>query len=140
MTQLFRAMKEDEAGLPEIGPNARALGVRPGIDVAAISPGDLVTPGAGGLSVSRGDPMGLPAWRRPPEYCGVGKDPVWSVSENDLGPKLHYRPDPAKSNHGFVEPLEASTLERFQQALGDTQRFWKRETADRAQGRQSNAT
>src|SRR5947207_12146369 len=50
MTKLFRSMKEDSGGHPAIGPNARSLGVRPGIDVLGLIPTDIIQPGEGGLS------------------------------------------------------------------------------------------
>jgi len=57
MTQLFRAMKENDTGSCEVGESARASGVRPGVDVPAVGPNDLVLPGQGGLSVSPDDPL-----------------------------------------------------------------------------------
>ena len=48
------------------------LGVRPGIDVPALYPLDIVQPGQGGLSVSPDDPLNLPYFRRPPEWQGAG--------------------------------------------------------------------
>ncbi len=74
MPRLFRAMREDAAGFPETGPSARTLGVRPGIDVAATAPDEMVLPGQGGISVSPDDPMNLPAFRRPPDFQGTGRD------------------------------------------------------------------
>ena len=76
MTELFRDMKEDANGMPEIGENSRSLGVRPGIDVPATDSGDLVSSGQGGISVSPDDPQSLPYFRRPPALGGTGKDSV----------------------------------------------------------------
>src|SRR5205809_678152 len=49
--KLFRSMRESQDGLPELGPHARKLGVRPGVattpDVQAIQPDDIVTFGEG---------------------------------------------------------------------------------------------
>ncbi len=85
MTRLFRAMKETAEGLAEIGDDARTLVVRPGTDVPVGKLEDIVQPGQGGLSVSPDDPRNLPAFRRPPEFQGVGKDPVWAIAEAELG-------------------------------------------------------
>jgi hypothetical protein len=74
MPVLFRAMREDGNGNPEIGPNARCLGVRPGIDVPAKVGRNVVHPGQGGMSVSPDDPMKLPYFCRPPGFQGTGKD------------------------------------------------------------------
>ena len=126
MVQLYRAMKESAGGFPEIGASARTLGVRPGVDVPAWNAGDSLQPRQGGLSVSPDDPMNLPYFRRPPALQGVGKDPVWSIADLELGPDLIYRPDPAQAGHGFVEPARSMTLNEYQDALAQTQGRWKK--------------
>lgn len=40
--------------------------------------------------------------RRPPEFGGTGKDPVWAISTDNLGPDLVYVPD--SSTHGTIKP------------------------------------
>jgi len=124
MPNLFRGMKENANGYPKIGASARTLGVRPGSDLPALNPDDLVQPGQGGLSVSPDDPMNLPRHRRPPDFEGVGKDPVWGITDGDLGDDLAYRPDPTQSGHGFVEPARPMTLNEYQNALAQTQYRW----------------
>lgn len=124
---LFRAMKETSDSLPEIGPSTRTLGVRPGIDVPAQNPSDVVWPGQGGMSVSPDDPAYLPDFRRPPEFGGTGNDPVWIIHDDNLGPDLIYRPDPAKpGTHGFIEPGRPMTVQAYQNALGATQSRWNK--------------
>jgi hypothetical protein len=122
MTELFRGMKENANGLPEVAESSRCLGVRPGIDV----PADPVRPGQGGMSVSPDDPMSLPYFRRPPELGGTSRDPVWRIAQADLGCDLLYRPDPARAGHGFVEPSRTMTLGEYQRALAQTQSGWRR--------------
>jgi hypothetical protein len=68
--------------------------------------------------------MNLPYFRRPPEFQGTGKDPVWECDDSQLGPDLVYRPDPAHSGHGFIEPARPMTLDEFQQALARTPTTW----------------
>jgi hypothetical protein len=126
MTELYRGMKEDANGMPEIGESSRGLGVRPGFDVPAADPGDLVQWGQGGMSVSPDDPQNLPYFRRPLTLGGTGKDPVWRITDAVLGPDLRYRPDPIRAGHGFVEPNRSMTLAEYQQALAQTQRFWQK--------------
>lgn len=126
MARLFRAMKESADGFVEIGESARALGIRPGIDVPVSKPEEMIQPGQGGLSVSPDDPMNLPAFRRPPEFQGVGKDPVWMITEAELGPDLRYRPDPASADHCFIEPARAMTLGDCQLALARTRALWRK--------------
>jgi hypothetical protein len=138
MPRLFRAMKENEAGLPEEEDSARALGIRPGIDVPVSKPEELLRPGQGGMSVSPDDPLNLPAFRRPAEYQGVGKDPVWTISSAELGPDLSYRSDPASAGHGFIEPARPMTLGDYQRALSQTHGLWRKATPAPAKRSDSN--
>jgi hypothetical protein len=126
MPQLFRAMKEDDQGLPQIGPSARTLGVRPGADVPAKLPREMVMPGQGGLSVSPDNPFNLPTYRRPVEFQGTGQDPVWIIADTDLGADLYYRPDPSNVGHGFIEPLRPMTLDNYERAITQTQTQWRK--------------
>ncbi len=126
MTRLFRGIKESARGGPEVGESARTLGVRPGIDVPSTARGGLVQPGEGGMSVSPGTPMDLPSHRRPPAFGGVGRDPVWVLSVESLGPDLGYRPGPAEPRHGFVEPARPMTLGEYQDALTQTRDLWRK--------------
>lgn len=72
-------------GLPMAGPTARTLGARPGSPPDGDIPivGGMVRPGTGGMSVSPPPPENLPPHRRPPEYGGKGKDPIWEFETND---------------------------------------------------------
>jgi hypothetical protein len=125
MAKLYRAMQKGADGAPETAPNARALGIRPGIDVPAAFADEIVKPGEGGLSVSPDDPCNLPVFRRPRGFLGTGKDPVWEIESSQLGPDLCYRPDPAKAGHGFIEPSRPLTLDEFQQAVAQTRGWWR---------------
>jgi len=78
------------------------------------------------MSVSPDDALNLPYFRRPPALGGTSKDPVWQISEADLGPNLCYRADPARPGHGFVEPIRPMTLAEYQQALAQTRRLWQK--------------
>lgn len=129
MPQLFRSMKEDALGLPQVGASARTLGIRPGIDVPATMAHDLVQPGQGGLSVCPDDPMSLPAYRRPIAFQGTGKDPVWTIDTADLGSDLIYRADPRRAGHGFIEPARPMTLDQYQRAVEQTQGSWRKVTS-----------
>ena len=127
MALLFRAMKEETQGLPAIGPTARTIGIRPGLDVPATNAADIVSPGDEGMSVSPDDPHGLPYFRRPPKFQGTGVDPVWMLDERDLPAGLCFRPDPGNPKHGFVEPAHPMPLQDFQRLLADTQRSWQKQ-------------
>ena len=113
-------------GLPVTGPTARTLGARPGVDVP-VGPDGMVHPGTGGVSVSPDSPLNLPPHRRPPEFGGTGRDPVWRLDERDLPDGLSYRPDPVRpSGHGFVEPSRSMPLTEYQRLLESTRPSWTR--------------
>src|SRR5262249_49198777 len=118
-------MQQAADGAPLLGPSARTLGARPQIDLPADTQG-MVRPGTGGLSVSPNDLMGLPTHRRPPEFGGTGKDPVWYIDTLDVGTSLTYRLDPANQvSHAFLEPAFPMPLGEYQDALAATRRAWR---------------
>jgi hypothetical protein len=118
-------MTDDWDGRPRIAPTARTLGVRPDIDIPVDGRG-FVEPGFGGMSVSPGSPLNLPAHRRPSEHGGTGKDPVWELAEDVLPGSLVYRSDDdMPDTHGFVEPASEMTLEDYELALAETRDLWR---------------
>lgn len=126
MTVLFRGMKDDGEGQPECGPSARTLGVRLEGDIA-IGEDGVVAPETGGMSVALETPESLPPHRRPPTFGGYGADPVWQIEDSDLPETLTWRPwPPDSSSHGLVEPIDAMSLDDFQEALATSRGFWSR--------------
>lgn len=119
---VFRCMREASDGLPMIGPTARTLGVRPDDDISVRE--GKVQPGTGGMSVAPDDPFHLPRHRRPPEFGGTGKDPVWCIDIRDSGTDLSFRQD--KPSHGLFEPAREMSIEDFQQALADLAPKWSK--------------
>jgi hypothetical protein len=127
--KLYRAMRVEADGLPAVGPTARTLGVRgleayPYEDIPALHDTDIVSPLVGGMSVAPGDPIHLPPLRLPVSMGGRGKDPVWQLDTNDLGPDLTFRQD--KPVHGQIEPAGPMTRADFQSALESTRGKWIR--------------
>jgi hypothetical protein len=126
--KVLRAMRADEDGKPETGNTARTLGVRTGgrrRDVVVAASG-FVLPETGGMSVSPPPPGNLEDHRRPPEYGGIGKDPVWELETDDLPPELIYRPDPKEPyRHGFVEPAVPMPLKDYETFLHATRESWQ---------------
>lgn len=126
---LFRAMKETSDGLPEIGPTARTLGVRPAgslvtsPDVLVVTPSNIIAPGEGGMSAAPENPNHLQRHRRPASLGGIGLDPVWKIASENLGPDLQFRQDTA--THGIIEPKRPMTLQEFQEALAETKHKWR---------------
>jgi hypothetical protein len=125
--RLYRSMKEARDGYPVVGPGGRLLGVRPGNDptpdVLAVAPNDTLLPGQGGMSVAPDDPLHLPSHRRPASLGGAGRDPVWYIESDDLGPDLAFRQD--RPGHGLIEPKHLLTLQAFGNALAATRHGWK---------------
>jgi hypothetical protein len=120
---LYRAMKAADDNLPQLGETARTLGPRPDIDIP-ISNGN-VRPKTGGLSVSPNSPNNLPPHRRPAEFNGTGKDPIWHIQQSDLGSDLQYRPDPSNpSGHGFIEPAREMPYDQYRNAISATRDAW----------------
>ncbi len=119
--QLFRAMKAN-GGAPEVGPTARTLGARPGVDIPVCN--GCVAPKTGGISVAPRTPLNLPEHRLPVSLGGTGKDPVWSISSGALGPNLRFVPDADNLTHGTIQPTAVMTLEQYQAALAATIKSW----------------
>lgn len=121
--RLYRSMQAAEDGYPILGAGTRTLGSRPGIDIP-VEEGN-VEPETGGMSISPNDAMNLPRHRRPPEFDGTGRDPVFEMDDGDLGPALRHRPDPERpSLHGFVEPKATMSFEDYQAAIWQTRESW----------------
>jgi hypothetical protein len=93
-------------------------------DVNAASPGDVVNPGEG-MSAAPHDPAHLAKNRRPPQLNGgTGKDPVWEIDTDDLGPAIEYVQD--TPTHGVVAAKVPMTLAELEQALAATRARWVR--------------
>ena len=128
--RLYRSMRTAGDGLPAAGPTARTLGARREIDMLVARDG-MVVGGGGGMSVAPDSAMNLPAHRRPPEYRGTGKDPVWELDVVELGNELVYRDDPLMPGvHGFIEPARRMAFDDYQDALLRTRGDWRLPSAD----------
>ncbi|MFT4173775.1 MAG: RHS repeat-associated core domain-containing protein [Rhodocyclaceae bacterium] len=120
LEKIARGMVDDD-GSPKVGPSARELGARPGTDIKVDSNGN-VHPNSGGISVAP-NPDSLPRHRKPPEFGGIGKDPVWEIDTSDLGNDLKHVPD--SPFHGTIQPRRTMSLEEYQEALASTKDKWK---------------
>jgi hypothetical protein len=124
-------MKANERdGLPEIGERGRYLGVQPGVDVLVDADGSVdpyqrrAKPQ--GLSVSPPPVTNLQPHRRPPEFGGTGKDPVFELETDDLPEGLEYRPDPDDPGHGLIGPSRRMGFEEYRAAVLETRPLWRR--------------
>jgi hypothetical protein len=118
-------MKQTPDEEPELGASSRTLGARAGVDIPVGDDGS-VAPETGGMSVSPIPPENLPAHRRPPEFGGTGKDPVFETETDALPFGLIYRPDSDKpETHGFIEPAYPMTFEGYQGLIHATRVLWR---------------
>ncbi len=120
---LYRGMRQD-GNAPRIGRSARDLGVRIPQDVQPDENGMVEDPKKG-LSTAKGHPKNLPAHRKPPEFGGTGKDPVWAIDESKVNNEdLMTTND--HGNHVVVGPKRRMKLEQYEKALERTRPHWKK--------------
>ncbi len=135
-----------ENGKPKIGRSARLLGVRPTIDInieqmpigcldeqGYLLPdpqrklhGDFVAIAIRdmkGMSVSLSI-EGLPAFRKPSQFGGNGKDPLWQIDDSIITGDLQAVQD--SPTHVSIMPRVTMTLEKYEAALANTQKYWER--------------
>jgi hypothetical protein len=117
-TIAYRGMTE-VGGVPQIAPSARGLGVRPE-DVTVVA--GIVKADGKGMSLARFTPLNLPPHRRPPEWGGTGKDPVWAIPPAAFATPLKYVPD--TPTHANAAAAHDMPLAAMQTALGATQPLW----------------
>lgn len=120
---MFRSMKAD-GDRPAIESSARGLGVRTlgrYLDVHPDANGDI-GPGGGGMSVAPDDPLLLDGYRRPQEFGGTGRDPVWEIRVKDLPAATALRL--TSTSHGQIEPASVMPLGDYQSRLESTQGAW----------------
>jgi hypothetical protein len=77
------------------------------------------------MSVAPDDPANLAKNRRPPQVNGGrGKDPVWEIDTDELGPDLQFHQD--KPTHGTITPARPMTLDEYEAVLAATRLKWIR--------------
>lgn len=140
LMQVFRSMRQNDDGSPKCQQSARGLGVRARgdgpIDPQAtydlvVDHHGLVHPVSGGMSVAPNHPKHLERHRRPAEFRGTGKDPVFVTAARSLGEAVTYRADPERAEtHGFVEPTRTMLLADYRSALALTAKSWRKVNAE----------
>lgn len=146
MAKLYYRGMAEQNGKPKIGRSARLLGVRPGIDIdieqmptgylneqgylLAESErevrGELVSvaiQNTKGMSVSLSI-EGLPPFRKPSKFGGIGKDPLWQIEDSKIIGDLQAVQD--SPTHVSILPSATMSLERYETALANTQPDWER--------------
>jgi len=146
MAKLYYRGMAEQNGKPKIGRSARLLGVRPSIDInieqmpigylnkqgylLAKSEreirGEFVTVAIRdhkGMSVSLSID-GLPDFRKPAKFGGIGKDPLWQIDDSYITGDLEAIQDSA--THVSILPRTTMSLAKYEAALANTQNYWER--------------
>ena len=136
----------EEDGKPRIGRCPRRLGVRLGrdIDVERMPRGWLDENGyllASEERVNSGQQVdvairnnkgmstslsieGLPNFRKPPAFGGIGKDPLWKIDDSKLVGDIEAVQD--SPTHVSIMPRTTMLLEKYETALAYTQKDWEK--------------
>ncbi len=146
MAKLYYRGMSEQNGKPKIGRSARLLGIRPTIDInieqmrmgcldeqGYLLPepqhklqGDHVTVAirdTKGMSVSLSI-EGLPAFRKPAGFGGIGKDPLWQIDDSIIAGDLQAVQD--SPTHVSIMPSVTMSLDKYEAALANTQKYWER--------------
>ncbi len=136
----------EEDGKPRIGRCPRLLGVRLGrdIDVERMPRGwldengyllpseervnsgqqvDVAIRNNKGMSTSLSI-EGLPNFRKPPAFGGIGKDPLWKIDDSKLVGDIEAVQD--SPTHVSIMPRTTMLLEKYETALAYTQKDWEK--------------
>jgi hypothetical protein len=146
MAKLYYRGMAEQNGKPKTGRSARLLGIRPTIDInieqmpigcldeqGYLLPesqrklhSDLVAVAIRdnkGMSVSFSI-EGLPTFRKPAKFGGMGKDPLWQIDDSIITGDLQAVQD--SQTHVSIMPRVTMALEKYEAALANTQKYWKR--------------
>lgn len=127
---VFRAMIPEQDGFPKLERSARALGVRiesrpPHQADICMDDAGFVEPGRGGMSLAIGSPENLPPHRRPPQFGGIGRDPVFRLTKPFWAAVLIHVDQP-QEHHACVEPIMRCPLEDYERELAATRLYWRK--------------
>jgi len=132
MPQVFRIMKEDGDGLPQVAPKANGLGVRPGVDIDPGLDGNVLVNGKG-MSVN-------PNWRdaplfriperlrhvvegaRGPNSNACFRSGIGPFAQGPFTDALTLEPD--SPTHGVIAPSKPVPLVDYEANLTATRESW----------------
>ncbi len=146
MAKLYYRGMVEQNGKPKVGRSARLLGIRPNIDINVEhlpvgyldkqgyllaeserkSQGEVVSVAVRdtkGMSVSLSIDA-LPAFRKPLNFGGTGKDTLWQIDDSKITGDLEAFQD--SSTHVSILPKATMLLEKYELALANTQNDWER--------------
>jgi hypothetical protein len=133
---IYRAMVEEDDGMPKLGPVAIKLGIRRGKDIVPDSAGLVHRP-----AFRYDEPNGLscvptiqelPRFSLPVEWGGTNrKTSVWKIEASDLGPDLVAGEDTepgATDRHISIGPSRTMPYDYYQKAIEATRASWRKIT------------
>jgi hypothetical protein len=146
MAKLYYRGMAEQNGKLKMGRSVRLLGVRPTIDInieqmpigCLDEQGYLLSEShrklhgylvavvikdTKGMSVSLSI-EGLPAFRKPAKFGGMGKDPLWQIDDSIITGDLQAVQD--SPTHVSIMPRVTMSLEKYEAALANTQKYWER--------------
>jgi hypothetical protein len=146
MVKLYYRGMAEQNGKPKIGRSARLLGIRPTIDInieqmpiGCLDEHGYLLPESQRklhghlLAVAIRDTKGmsvslsiesLPAFRKPTKFGGNGKDSLWQIDESMITGDLQAVQD--SPTHVSIMPIVTMSLEKYEAALTNTQKYWER--------------
>jgi hypothetical protein len=135
MPQVFRVMREDPDGRPNIAPLANGLGVRPGVDIEVDRQGNVLVNGKG-MSVNP-DWRSAPLFRIPgrlrhekqgargPDTNACFRYGVGPFTRGNFADGLTLEPD--APTHGVIVPVASVPLPDYEAALAATRSAWEKD-------------
>ena len=66
----------------------------------------------------------LPTFRKPPEFGGTGKDPLWQIDDSRISGNIEIVQD--SPTHVSIRPRQTMPLELYETALANTQKDWQK--------------
>ncbi|ALF56523.1 hypothetical protein ACX27_23400 [Nostoc piscinale CENA21] len=66
----------------------------------------------------------LPAFRKPPQFGGTGKDSLWQIDDSNITGDLQAIQD--SPTHVSIVPRVTMSLERYELSLANTKNYWQR--------------
>jgi hypothetical protein len=131
---IYRAMVEDDDGMPKLGQAAIRLGIRRGKDIIPDAAGLVHRPGfhhdePNGLSCAP-TIRELPHFSLPVEWGGANrKTSVWKIEASDLGPDLAAGEDTepgATDRHISIGPSRTIPYDEYVKVIEATRTGWRK--------------
>ncbi len=66
----------------------------------------------------------LPAFRKPQEFGGTGKDPLWQIDDCQILEDIEAVQD--SPTHISIMPRRTILLEKYETAIANTQDYWEK--------------